>query len=102
MKRLRDFFKWLAGYIKENRWSIVTLVISMVMIMTIGRNALHSVVITAQIAELESECEHYRSEIKRDSSILERLKDDDELMRYARERYYMRRKGEDLFIYEGL
>ncbi|MFR9650903.1 MAG: septum formation initiator [Rikenellaceae bacterium] len=88
----------LMHYTRANRWTILTLVISLVMIVTIGRNAWHGVVISTQIAELEHERNIYLEEIRRDSTLIERLKDDDELARYARERYYMRRKGEDLFI----
>ncbi len=85
-------------YTRDNRWTILTLAISLVMVFTIARNAWHGVIISAQIAELEQERNRYMEEIKRDSTLIERLKDNDELARYAREKYYMRRKGEDLFI----
>ncbi len=95
---MRKFAIKTLHYIKDSRWSIVTLVISIVMIVTIGRNALHGVIISRQISDLESKRDWYQEEIRRDSMLIERLKDDNELIRYAREHYYMRRKGEELFI----
>ncbi len=94
----RRFLREFLNYTKENRWTIATLIISLWMVATIGRNALHGVLISRQIAELEVERNAYCEEIRRDSTLIERLKDDDELIRYARERYFMRHKGEEVYI----
>ena len=42
--------------------------------------------------------ERYQQKITQDSTILENLKNDDSLERYAREHYLMKRKGETIYI----
>ena len=52
-----------------------------------------------QLRELQAEREYYREEIMRDSTAIENLKSDPEaLERYAREKYHMKREGEDIYI----
>ncbi len=52
-----------------------------------------------QLKELQTERDYYREEIMRDSMAIEELKGDPEaLERYAREKYYMKREGEDIYI----
>ena len=41
---------------------------------------------------------HYQQKITQDSTILENLKDDAFLERYAREHYLMKRQGETIYI----
>jgi cell division protein DivIC len=55
--------------------------------------------ISKEIKELRQEKEYYRLEITLDSLEVEMLKNDQqELERYARERYLMKKKDEDIFI----
>ena len=42
----------------------------------------------------------YEESIRRDSLLIENLKNDEFLERYAREKFYMQGKNEDLFIVE--
>ena len=42
----------------------------------------------------------YKAEIRRDSMIIENLKNDELLERYAREKYLMQGKNEQVFIVE--
>ena len=52
-----------------------------------------------QLKELQAERDYYREQILRDSMAIEELKGDPEaLERYARERYHMKREGEDIYI----
>ncbi len=70
------------------------------MLFTIGRNLIHALVIRSDISTLESQAEAYRNQIKRDSTLLEELKFDDKLEKYAREQYRMQRRGERVYIIE--
>ena len=51
-----------------------------------------------QLNELESQRDYYQQKITQDSTILENLKDDAFLERYAREHYLMKRRGETIYI----
>ena len=63
-----------------------------------GRNLIHALKIRGQIKELEQEKALYEEKIVRDSTLIERLKEDDFLEQYAREHYHMQRKGEKVYI----
>ncbi len=55
--------------------------------------------IRRQLKELRIERDFYRQETLRDSAAIEELKGDpDALERFAREKYLMKREGEDVYI----
>jgi cell division protein DivIC len=54
-----------------------------------------------QNAELKSEVEYYDQKIEKGNEELKGLKDDQEkLERFAREKYFMHKKSEDVFVIE--
>ena len=54
-----------------------------------------------QNAELKSEVEYYQEKIEKGNEELKGLKDDQEkLERFAREKYFMHKKSEDVFVIE--
>lgn len=53
-----------------------------------------------EIQKLERQKEFLKSEIEKDRKILERMSDEDELERLAREKYYMKKKNEEIFLIE--
>lgn len=79
---------------------IVTTIIMIPILIVIVRNVYHALVIHSQIATLDREAEMYRESIKADSTLLEGLKHNDRLEEYARENYYMQKKGEKIYIIE--
>ena len=52
------------------------------------------------VRRLRGEIERYEGQIREDSIFIERLKDDEFLERYAREKHLMHSKDEQLFIIE--
>lgn len=50
------------------------------------------------IESLENTKEIYRKEIEKDKAFIEKMKDSDEVEKYAREKYYLKKEGEDIFI----
>lgn len=56
-----------------------------------------------QINELEDNKKYYQDEIKKDQENIRQLKNPDQIEKYAREKYYMKRDSEDIYIieYEG-
>lgn len=79
-------------------WIVLTTVIVAVTALSAGRNLLHAWRIHRQIRLLEEQRALYLERIARDSTLLEALKDNDFLERYAREHYYMHRPGEKVYI----
>ena len=51
-----------------------------------------------KINELEAQKDYYQHKITEDSTILENLKDDRFLERYAREHYLMKREDETIYL----
>jgi cell division protein FtsB len=60
-------------------------------------------VLDQEIEELEANKKYYQDEIKKDEQKIKQLKNPNEVERFAREKYYMKRDSEDVFIieYEG-
>jgi len=56
-----------------------------------------------EINELEDNKKYYQDEIKKDKKNIKTLKNPDQIEKYAREKYYMKRDSEDIYIieYEG-
>ncbi|MFI3292351.1 MAG: septum formation initiator [Rikenellaceae bacterium] len=77
-----------------------TALVMLFMLFIIGRNMIHAMSIRGDIAVLEDEAEFYQSHITADSTLLEDLKYDDKLEKYAREHYRLQRRGERVFIME--
>ena len=81
-------------------WIAATALIIVFTVFIVGRNALHALKIKRQIKVLTREQAYYKSEIERDSPLLERLRYDDYLEEYAREHYRMQRRDEHVYIRE--
>jgi cell division protein FtsB len=50
------------------------------------------------INQLQKDKQHYREEIKKDSIALEELSSPEGLEKYAREKYYMKKENEEIFL----
>lgn len=57
-------------------------------------------VLNKQIEELEDNINYYQTEIRKDSIRIKKLKNPDQIEKYAREKYYMKRENEDIYIIE--
>lgn len=53
-----------------------------------------------EIDKLKKQQEFLREEIARDKEIIEKLSDPKELEKFAREEYYLKRKGEEIYLIE--
>ena len=85
---------------KEYAWRITVFFVIGLGVILIGR-PLYSIIKTSvEIRALNREKAHYQAEINRDSTLIENLKNDEFLERYAREKYFMQGKGEKIFIVE--
>lgn len=87
--KLHDGNKW---------WMVATGVILLLSGLVTGRNLLHAIRIKHEIRALEREKRYYQEQITADSTLIEQLKYDDYLESYARERFRMQRRDEQVFI----
>lgn len=56
--------------------------------------------VDSQIEQLERERDFFKARIARDSALIEGLQDSAYLERFARETYYMKRAGEQMYLYK--
>ncbi|WP_405336796.1 septum formation initiator family protein, partial [Psychroserpens sp.] len=52
------------------------------------------------ISDLENEKEYYRKEIEKDKKAIKQLSTEDGIEKLAREKYYMKKDNEDIYIIE--
>ena len=57
-------------------------------------------ILNQEIDELEDNKEYYQQEIRRDQQSIKLLKNPDQVEKYAREKYYMKKDSEDIYIIE--
>ena len=52
------------------------------------------------IEALENNMEFYKEEIKKDKIFIEKMRDSNEIEKFAREKYFLKKENEDIFIIE--
>ena len=57
-------------------------------------------ILNEEIDELENNKTYYQDEIKKDQQNIKLLKNPDQIEKYAREKYYMKKDSEDIYIIE--
>ena len=57
-------------------------------------------ILDRQIEDLEDNATYYREEIKKDQENIKQLKNPEQVEKYAREKYYMKKDSEDIYIIE--
>ncbi|MFR9649602.1 MAG: septum formation initiator family protein [Rikenellaceae bacterium] len=92
--------KWSEILRKDWGWVLATVVIGGAIVINIGRSTLRSIEIQREINALTREANGYLKRIKADSILIESLKHDDLLEKYARERHNMQHPSEDVYIIE--
>lgn len=92
----------MAGKIlKDRRLWIMTIIVFVLLLAFFDRNNfLDRIKLKQQIRELEEQRDYYQDRIAEDSTVIERLKDDDYLEEFARENYLMKEDKDVVFIIE--
>ena len=57
-------------------------------------------ILDQQIEDLEDNTTYYKEEIKKDQQNIKQLKNSEQIEKYAREKYYMKKDSEDIYIIE--
>ncbi len=88
MRFLKKYWHWL-----------VVSVLFVVVIFFLAEMTVKDVqMVRANIEQLSAERDRYRAKIVADSTFLENLKQDSFLEKYAREKFYMKQSGEEIFV----
>ncbi|SDW95945.1 Septum formation initiator [Aequorivita viscosa] len=53
-----------------------------------------------EIEGLKENTEFYQEQINQDKSFIEKMEDAEEMEKFAREKYYLKKKNEDIYIIE--
>ena len=85
---------------KEYAWRIIIGAAIAIGLILIGRPLFSLIKTSIEIRQLNKEKAIYEASIRRDSLLIENLKNDEFLEQYAREKYFMQAKGEQVFVVE--
>ncbi len=97
MESLKDkiWFK-----IISNKYIWVLLVFIVWMLFLDNYSYLDHRLLDNQIDELNRQKEYYKNEINNDQKNIKQLKDPNQIEKYAREKYFMKKDSEDVYIIE--
>ena len=83
-----------------NRYVLVLLFFIIWMLFLDNYSYLDHRILNNEIDELEDNINYYKKEIKEDSIKIKKLKNTDQIEKYAREKYYMKLENEDIYLIE--
>lgn len=97
-KNLTDAYPILK--ILGNRYVIVLAFFTVWMLFLDNTSYMDHRILNKQLDELENNKKYYQDEINKDDENIRLLKNPDQIEKYAREKYYMKRDSEDIYIIE--
>lgn len=81
-----------------NRYTLVLIFFIVWMLFLDNQSLWDQRVLNKQIEELEDNKAYYKQEIAKDEQSIKNLKNPGQTERYAREKYYMKKDSEDIYI----
>jgi cell division protein DivIC len=92
---------WLK--IVSNKYLLISLLFGVWMLFLDNYSYMDQRQLNKQIDELQDNKKYYQDEIRKDNQSVKLLKNQDQVEKYAREKYYMKKDSEDIYIieYEG-
>lgn len=89
--------------IVSNKYLLISLLFGVWMLFLDNYSYMDQRQINNQIDELQDNKKYYQDEIRKDKENIKLLKNQDQVEKYAREKYYMKRENEEVYIveYEG-
>ena len=97
LQQLREK-KWFK--IIGNKYVLILLLFAVWMLFLDSNSWLVHRELDQQMNELEENKTYYREQIQKDTAIINSLNDPDELEKFAREKYFMKRENEEIYIIE--
>ena len=89
------FLKFLA-----NRYVLVLIFFAVWLLFLDNYSYFDHRILDQQIEDLEDNAAYYKEEIKKDQENIKQLKNPEQIEKYAREKYYMKKDSEDIYIIE--
>ena len=98
MKRIKDLYQKLPAPLR-NKY-LITFIVFLVWIFFIDKfDIITQIKMNKEFKQLKEQQEFYKSEVKKDSTIIYNLNNNpEEQERFARERFLMKKDNEDLYI----
>lgn len=93
--RKKPWFRFLS-----NKYVLLSLIFAGWMFFLDSNSWLIHHELNEEVEELQGNKEYYQKEIAKDKAIIEQLKDSVELEKFARQKYFMKRPDEDIYIIE--
>ncbi len=95
---MKEFFLKIWPWLK-NKYVVVISVFAIWILFFDQNNMVDRLKMGSEIRQLEADREYYQEEIRKDSTRLHELTTDkDNLEKYAREQFLMKKKNEDVFV----
>ena len=91
----KPWFKFLS-----NKYVWVLLFFSSWMVFLDNYSYFDHRILDKQIEDLEDNAAYYKEEIKEDKENIKQLNNSEQIEKYAREKYYMKKDSEDIYIIE--
>ena len=98
MKSTLSHYSWLRFL--RNKYAWVLVFFCAWMIFLDNYSWLDHRALDKEIQELENNRDYYKEEISNDSRNIKLLKNPEQIEKYAREKYYMKKDSEDIYIIE--
>ncbi|MDV6167846.1 septum formation initiator family protein [Flavobacterium sp. DG1-102-2] len=100
-----NFFKKITSRypilkILGNRYVLVIIFVAVWLTFLDNYSYFENRILDKKIEELEANKRYYLQEIHKDSTSIRQLSNPDQTEKYAREKYYMKRENEDIYIIE--
>ena len=92
----RKWFKWLG-----NKYVFIIVLFFVWMFFFDANNYFFHRELSDDIDALEENKEFYKEEIEKDRAFIKKMKDSTEMERFAREKYYLKKENEDIYIIEN-
>lgn len=94
--RKNKWFRYLG-----NKYLLIAILFIVWMIFFDANSYLNHKELDRDINALEDNADFYQTEIDHDKSFIKKMEDSDEMEKFAREKYYLKKENEDIYIIEN-
>lgn len=98
--KLKDLRKKTWFRVISNKYVLIGLVFAFWMIFLDTNSWFIHHELDQEIEELQDNKKYYQNEIAKDKAVIKKLQDSVELEKFARQKYYMKRPNEEIYIIE--
>lgn len=85
---------------KYGKWIVITVIFLLIITVLDKNTVIEAVSIKRRINEMRREQRYYHEKAKEDSTFLQNMRQDWFIEKYARENFYMKNAGEEIYVVE--